>query len=371
MAEAPSDESNTPIIERGCVLTAEDDISFARACLAAAERPIAIAGVDAVNDGAGSAITTFCRTHGIPLVTTYKGKGLLDETDPLSLGGAGLSPLADKTLLPLIAKADLILLIGYDPIEMRVGWREPWIAQQTVIEIAPQSRHHGMHRVDRTLIGDTASLLGKLDHVAVGRWPQREYAVARESLTRAFRGSEGWGPHAVFRILREELPADTIATADSGAHRILFSQMWAAKMPRQILQSSGLCTMACAMPLAGGAKLGRPDVPVLCVVGDAGLEMGAGDLATLRDMKLPIIICVLVDQSLGLIEMKQRASQRPELGVSSGRTDFSWLALAFGGAGEVATDQASLKAAIQSALARDTFTVISAVIGERAYDGAF
>jgi acetolactate synthase-1/2/3 large subunit len=371
VAEALSDEPDAPIPEQGLVLPTEGDISSAWTCLAASKRPIAIAGVDAVNDGAGDAITAFCRRHGIPLVTTYKGKGLLDETDPLSLGGAGLSPMADKALLPLIAMADLILLIGYDPIEMRLGWREPWTGEQTVIEVAPQSRHHGMHRVDRTLIGDTASLLGKLDHVAVGRWPKREYAMARESLARAFRGPERWGPHAVFRILREELPGDTIATADSGAHRILFSQMWTTTSPRQILQSSGLCTMACAMPLAGGAKLGRPDAPVLCVVGDAGLEMGAGDLATLRDMKLPIIICVLVDQSLALIEMKQRAGQRPKLGVSSGRSDFTRLAHAFGGAGETVTDQTSLRAAVRAAQARDTFTVISAEIGERAYDGAF
>ncbi|MEM7567675.1 MAG: thiamine pyrophosphate-binding protein, partial [Pseudomonadota bacterium] len=80
--------------------------------LSRATRPLVIAGVDAVNEGAGPAVAEFCQRHGIPLVTSYKAKGLLDEAHPLCLGAAGLSPKADGILLPLIAKADAILLAG-------------------------------------------------------------------------------------------------------------------------------------------------------------------------------------------------------------------------------------------------------------------
>jgi acetolactate synthase I/II/III large subunit len=349
----------------------ESNLFQIRKILSDARNPLAIAGVDAVNETAGPAISAFCRAHDIPLITTYKGKGLLDERDDLCLGGAGLSPLADKTLLPLIAKADVILLLGYDPIEMRIGWRDPWREDQTVIEVAPAVRQHGMHRVDHSMIGSTAEILPKLNHASQVRWQGGEIQAARKVLRAAFKGPDHWGPHAVFRILREELPPETVATADSGAHRILFSQMWESPHPRQLLQSSGLCTMACALPLAGGAKLGRPDAPVLCVVGDAGLEMGAGELATLRDMQLPVIICVLVDQCLTLIEMKQRSSQRPNLGVTSGATDFVALAATFGGFGVEVKDAAEMRKAVQQARNNDTFTIIAAVIGDRSYDGAF
>ena len=220
--------------------------------------PLAIAGVDAVNANAGAAITSFCKAHNFPLITTYKGKGLLDENDPLCIAGAGLSPRADALIMPLIAAADTILLLGYDPIEMRMGWRNPWQGNQTIIEIAPIKRHHGMHRVDVSLIGDMAPLLSDLNHQPLQRWAKGEATAARSALRQAFKGPDGWGPHAVFRTLREELPAQTIATADSGAHRILFSQMWSCNSPRSLLQSSGLCTMACALPLAAGAKLGHP-----------------------------------------------------------------------------------------------------------------
>jgi acetolactate synthase I/II/III large subunit len=99
--------------------------------------------------------------------------------------------------------------------------------------------------------------------------------------------------------------------------------------------------------------------------------MGAGELATLRDQRLPIILCVLVDESLALIELKQRGSQRANLGVDFGGTDFPALARAFGGHGVWVDDVTTLATEAKAALARDTFTLIAARIGKRAYDGAF
>ncbi|HMS94045.1 MAG TPA: thiamine pyrophosphate-dependent enzyme, partial [Tabrizicola sp.] len=350
-----------------------DGLARALAEVNAAKRPLAIAGVDAVNEGAGPAIAAFCRAHRIPLVTTYKGKGLMPEGDPLCLGGAGLSPKADRVLMPLIGQADCVLLLGYDPIEMRIGWRNAFGLDQTVIDLAPARREHGMHRADIPLIGGIAPTLAALAHDAPRRWPGGELEAARSALKAAFTGPEGWGPHAVFSTLRAVMPPETVATADSGAHRILVSQMWECPSPRLMLQSSGLCTMACAVPLAAGAKLGRPEAPVLAFVGDAGLEMGAGELATLAAQRLPIIICVLVDHSLTLIEMKQRASQRPNLGVDFGApgTDFAALARAFGGYGVAVSDSSALAREARAALSRDTFTLIAAEIPRRAYDGAF
>jgi acetolactate synthase I/II/III large subunit len=365
--EAPCQFAHPPALGR----PAQQDLDQALGLLTQARRPLAIAGVDAVNAAAGPAIADFCRAHGIPLITTYKGKGLLDEADPLSLGGAGLSPKADKILLPLIGKADVILLLGYDPIEMRIGWRNIWRNDQTVIEIAPALRSHGMHRVDLAMTADLAQTLPLLNHAAPPRWADGHVSDARTGLAQAFNGPEGWGPHAVFRTLRDILPDETIATADSGAHRILVSQMWHSPRPRQMFQSTALCTMACALPLAAGAKIGRPDVPVIAFMGDAGLEMGAGELATLRDLRLPVILCVLVDESLALIEMKQRSSQRPNLGVDFGGTDFPALARAFGGHGVWVDDVESLRREATAALTRDHFTLLAARISRRAYDGAF
>ena len=78
---------------------------------------------------------------------------MLPEDDLLALGGAGLSPLVDQYLLPLVRKSDLILLAGYDPIEMRTGWRDPWDAGTRVIEFCAVPNTHYMHQADLSFVG--------------------------------------------------------------------------------------------------------------------------------------------------------------------------------------------------------------------------
>jgi len=350
-------------------------VEAARALIRRAARPIVIAGVDAVNQSAGEAVQRFCRRIGAPLITTYKGKGLIPETDALALGAAGLSPKADRLLLPLIERSDLVVLAGYDPIEMRANWRNPWPASKPVIDISAESMAHGMHAAAHHFVGDVAATLTMLteglldDRAAV--WSEGEPQAAKDALTAAFAPTPLWGPSQVFSTLREAMPPETVATADSGAHRILVSQMWTSLRPRAMLQSSGLCTMGCAVPLAAGYKLGSPETPVIAFVGDAGLEMGLGELATLRDLGLAVVICVLVDESLALIELKQRATQRPNAAVDFGGTDFPAAAVALGGHGAWIDDAPTLKREAHAALARRGFTVLACRIGRRAYDGAF
>jgi acetolactate synthase I/II/III large subunit len=373
VAESPASEPDAPPLPATAAAAPALDAAFHAAArhLAAAERPLAIAGVDAVNEAAGPAIAAFCRAQGIPLLTTYKAKGLLPEDDPLSLGGAGLSPRADALILHLVRPADCILLLGYDPIEMRAGWRHPWPAAMPVIEIAEAPRHRGMHHVSHRLTGRLAPALDALAAHAPPRrrWPDAAPAATRAALADAF-APRGWGPAEIFHTLRDVLPPETVATADSGAHRILLSQIWRCPAPRALLQSAGLCTMACALPLAIGARLGRPGTPVVAILGDAGLEMAPGELATLRDLGLPLLVVVLADASLALIEMKQRAAGRPNRGVDFGVTDYPALARAFGGHGAWIDDAPGLRAEAEAALHRPGLTLLACRIPRRAYDGA-
>ena len=344
----------------------------ARAALAAAERPLAIVGLDVLRDGAETVTRAFAEHFGIPVVTTYKAKGVLPEDHPLALGGAGLSPLADRHLLPLVAQADLVLCIGYDPIEMRPGWRDAVNpARQTVIDIAAEPNRHYMHQATLNIVADTGAALEALAEGAQPRatWPGDEPARVRAALAKAFPADDAWGPAAVIAEAQDVLPADTLATADSGAHRILLSQMWRCREPRGLVQSSGLCTMGCALPLAAGLKLAAPDRPVVGFMGDAGFLMVAGELATLAELDLAPILVIFADASLALIELKQRQRQLPNAGVDFAHHDIAAIGRAFGGHGHTVTSRAELRAALQSALTADRFTVIAARIEPGGYDG--
>jgi len=349
------------------------ELDRARARLAEAERPILVAGVGVLHHDASGQIRAVVERFAIPLVTTYKAKGVLPEDHPLSLGGHGLSPLSDGLVLPLLAQADLVLAVGYDPIEMRAGWRQPW-APGKAIELSHIPNRHGMHGAGLSFVGHVGRGLEAVTAGVARRpavWPGGEPAKARAALAEAFADRPAWGPHAAFAAARRASPPETVVTADSGAHRILLSQMWQTPAPRHLVQSTALCTMGCALPLAIGHKLARPETPVLAVMGDAGLEMVLGELATLRDLALPVAVLVLVDRSLALIELKQRGAGLANLGVDFGATDFVAVAEALGGVGVGVRDAASLEAALGEAYARDRFTLIACEIGPKAYDGAF
>jgi len=347
------------------------DLDRARTAVAQAERPIVLAGLDAL-DGGADALRRFVEVTGAPFVTTYRAKGVLPEDHPLSLGGAGLSPLADTRLLPLFRAADLIVLAGYDPIEMRPGWQDVWDPTvQTVIDIAPEANRHYMHQATlafQTDLGATLDALAPTDDMRPA-WPAGEPAAALAGLAAAFPTDEAWGPGAVIDACRRALPADGIATVDSGAHRILLSQMWQTSAPRTLLQSAGLCTMGCAIPLALGAQIAAPRRKVMAFTGDAGFLMVAGELATAAERALPIVVVVFVDASLALIEKKQRERQLPNEGVDFAAHDFAAVGRALGGRGARVSSRAELDAALAEALGADTFTVIAAHIDRRAYDG--
>lgn len=347
------------------------DLRSAQALIAAAQKPLIIAGLDLIQDGA-AALDHFLSATGAPLLTTYKAKGLVPEDDPRAIGAIGLSPKADALVRPLIEAADLIVLAGYDPIEMRQGWRNPWPAGKPVIDIVAEPVQHGMHSSSLLLEGDVGMVLTSLSEglAAKTTWPGGEPAAIREAFRAAFAAPAEWGPHAVFETLRQVAPAGTVATADSGAHRILLSQMWSCDGPRRLLQSSGLCTMGCALPMATGAALGSRR-PTLCFVGDAGLEMVLGELATLRDLGLPVIVVVLVDQALGLIALKQRQLGLARAGVDIGETDFAAVARAMGGHGVTIDDRETLAREAEAAFRRDGFTLLACRIDAASYEGAF
>ncbi|MDX1401730.1 MAG: thiamine pyrophosphate-binding protein [Kiloniellales bacterium] len=351
----------------------------AREAYRKAKHPLIIAGMEVLHQGAEEALSQFAKTEGIPVITTYKAKGILEEDHPLALGGAGLSPRADELLLPLVAEADFLLLAGYDPIEMRHGWKHPWDpAKVPVVELTTSAHYHGVHQATVSLegsIGAALKALSEIHGLAQGEersfWDGDRLPRLRQQMAERFPRDEGWGPAAVIDEARKALPQDGIATVDSGAHRILLSQIWSCNLPRKLLQSTGFCTMGCALPLAIGAKLANSERPVMAFTGDAGLEMVMGELATLRDLGLPITIIVFVDASLALIELKQRRNGQENRGVDFGRTNFPALAEAMGGHGITVKTREELRQALEEASSRAHFTLIAAEIGRHSYDGRF
>ena len=196
VADAPAADVGLHRAPNAATAPAGPALDAARAALASAKRPLIVAGVDAVHEGASTAVLKAAETLGAPVITTYKGKGLIPEDHPLSVGGAGLSPKADAILLPAVQEADVILAIGYDPIEMRPGWREIWDpARVNVVDITAEPNHQYMHQATVNIVGHCGATLARLTDGIPARdtWADGAVATTKAALAQAFSRDEEWG----------------------------------------------------------------------------------------------------------------------------------------------------------------------------------
>jgi acetolactate synthase-1/2/3 large subunit len=250
----------------------------------------------------------------------------------------------------------------------------PWNADKRSINIDLVPNTHHVYRCGLEYSGSIGGCLERLVQDASGptaseRWPRAALDAYR---TRVRASISNWperalGPFQVVSTLREVFPRDTIATIDTGSHRILINHVWESYEPRRLLQSNGLGSMGYALPAAIAAKLVFPERPVLAMMGEAGLDMVIGELALLDKHKLPLTIVVFRDDNLSLIKLKQERMRLPETGVRTGSPDYTLLSRAYGGVGVRVDDIASLRAAAEAALKSKTFTLIEARIDPAEY----
>ena len=352
---------------------AAEDLKIVAGWLGSAKKPLILAGLGVSLDGAHAELQRFSECWHIPVVTTYKAKGVLPEDHALSLGATGLSPVVDKLHMGLLNEADLILTIGFDPVELRSDWMAPWDgAKHTVnIDLVPNTHHVFRSAIEYT--GSIAGCLRALNTLAAERlperWPPCELDDHRARIRRAIAHAPqaGLGPYQVASTLREVFPRDTIATIDTGSHRILINHVWQCYEPRRLLQSNGLGSMGYALPAAIAAKLLFPERPVLAMMGEAGLDMVIGELALLKEHRLPVTLVVFRDDTLSLIKLKQERMQLPETGVRTASPDYALLAKAYGGNGVVVDSINVLRKAAEAGLHSASFTLIEARIDPAEY----
>jgi acetolactate synthase-1/2/3 large subunit len=339
--------------------------------LHSAKRPLAFVGLGVQLDGAHGALKAFLERWRVPFICTYKAKGVVPEDHELCIGATGLSPVVDKIHMSELRDADLVLTIGFDPVELRSDWMAPWGEDKRTVNIDLVPNTHHVYRSALEYTGSIAGCLGALG--AQGRtperWPREELDRYREALRSAVahQPQRGMGPYQVASTLREVFPRDTIATIDTGSHRILINHVWQSYEPRRLLQSNGLGSMGYALPAAIAAKLLFRDRPVLAMMGEAGLDMVIGELALMQAHKLNPTLVVFRDDTLSLIKLKQERMNLPETGVRTASPDYALLARAYGGEGVVAENVDELRRACETALRSKVFTLIDARIDPAEY----
>jgi acetolactate synthase-1/2/3 large subunit len=336
--------------------------------LASARRPIAIVGLDLDARHDAALVRRFLEALGVPVFSTPKAKGVFPEDHPLFCGVcAGVA--GDSVVLDLFRRADLLLGIGFEPVESDKLWHR----DMRLVSVGPVSIAAGEYRPHAEAVGDLDFALTALAHRQPGpfEWTTAEMAEFRADLLAVLRPtaspSGALSPFELTRRLRELMPRDTILATDVGAIKSITSQAWASYEPLTFFESNGLSAMSYALPAAMAARLQFPDRPVLCTIGDGGFGMTSAEIETCVRERLHFITVVYNDSSLSLIHVAQQNRGHAPYGVDHGRVDFAAVAAAMGAQACQVRSMADLDLAVRAGLPAKAPVVIDAIVDPGEY----
>jgi acetolactate synthase I/II/III large subunit len=346
----------------------EDALRRAEELIKRARYPLVALGLGMNRAGATEDLRKFITKHRLPVVTTLMAKGHIPET------GGHLVGVLGRARRDLVAEfcrpADLIIAIGYDPVEFNF---EEWMTPELPlihIDTVPADIDRG-YSLAGEVIGPIRETLRRLLKIPPlqNDWNFDALAGHRGKLLEALSPARAtFSPHHALHAMREILPPGGILAADVGAHTHLIGQLWDPIEPGNLLVSNGWSSMGFAIPAAVAAKLIRPERPVMACAGDGGFLMTLGEINTAVRLKLPVVFVVFRDRYLSLIRVKQQRKEYHGQGVELLGPDYSPSDNLFGAKVIVAAEEESFRQALRAGLEGGKPIVIEAVVDPAEYN---
>jgi acetolactate synthase-1/2/3 large subunit len=320
-------------------------IQEAIALIAAAKRPVILAGHGVIVSGAREQVIAFAERRQVPVASTLLGLGAFPTSHPLAVGMMGMH--GESWVNHAIQQSDLLLAFGMrfdDRVTGNLASYAP-NAKKIHIEIDPAEIDKNVH-ADVALIGDLKEVLETLlplvPKSADAGWvselrKMKGDASVRDIINLPDNGHL-YAAHVIHDIWREARDAgrleQTIIVTDVGQHQMWEAQYFRHDALRSLVTSGGLGTMGFALPAAIGAKFACPEKDVWVIAGDGGFQMTAAELSTIQQEKLAINIAVVNNGFLGMVRQWQEAFYDKNYAESPILSpDFVLLAAAHGIAG--------------------------------------
>jgi len=341
----------------------------AAALLADAERPVVWAGGGTHRSPGGTeAVRALVAELDAPALTTYKSKGVVPEDDPHFLGVASSSlPPGGRRVL---SRADVVVALGTDLDGIATAdWDLPLGDRLVHVTLDPDDMDQG-YDADVGIVADAAEAAGAICNrledtkaptnrwhgAEIGRAVRAEYRdhLEREGLFEVT--DEGVHTPGVLQTVRETIPDDTIVTEDVGGFRLWAMQAFETTEPDEMVAAGSWAGMGVGLPAAIGAKIARPERPVVCLSGDGGLLMCIHELATVTQEDLDITLVVSNNSDYAVISKQLQHTETPAFAWDS--PDFPTIAEGFGWDATAVDDREGLTAALEDALERAGPTLV-------------
>jgi acetolactate synthase-1/2/3 large subunit len=342
-----------------------NDIQKILSLLEKSRRPLLAIGLTAARLGIQSELLEFIDIYRMPAVITPMAKGLIPEDHPC-YAGVLFHSLSDY-LEDIYGKTDLVIGIGYDPVEYNY---ESWIPDVPLIHFDTKETDLPSAGIVVQYAGPASEWFSILKNLNRGSliFEQAIIKGIRDEMNSVFNGfTNHFGPAAALKILQDELPGNTILTSDVGSHLHLIGQFWQTHGKSKIIMTNGWSGMGFGIPAAMAAQLNNTDATVVCITGDGGFLMVAGEMITAKRYNLPVIAVVFSDGELNLIKVKQSWKELPPNGTLLYQGDLFGADTFLGVKVITAGSNESMRMAVIEALAVNEPVIINAMIDPEDY----
>ncbi|HFJ5272065.1 TPA: acetolactate synthase AlsS [Staphylococcus aureus] len=339
----------------------EHDINDVIEAIKNASFPVLLAGMRSSSAEETNAIRKLVERTNLPVVETFQGAGVISrELENHFFGRVGLfrNQVGDE----LLRKSDLVVTIGYDPIEYEASnWNKELDTQIINIDEV-QAEITNYMQPKKELIGNIAKTIemisDKVDEPFINQQHLDELEQLRthideETGIKATHEEGILHPVEIIESMQKVLTDDTTVTVDVGSHYIWMARNFRSYNPRHLLFSNGMQTLGVALPWAISAALVRPNTQVVSVAGDGGFLFSSQDLETAVRKNLNIIQLIWNDGKYNMVEFQEEMKYKRSSGVDFGPVDFVKYAESFGAKGLRVTNQEELEVAIKEGYETD------------------
>ncbi|MCL2298046.1 MAG: biosynthetic-type acetolactate synthase large subunit [Proteobacteria bacterium] len=340
-------------------------IKKAMQLLHAAERPMIYIGGGVILANAAEELTQLVRRLGFPCTQTMMGLGGFPGSDPLSTGMLGMHGTFESNMA--MQHCDVLLAIGARFDDRVIGNVEhfsgPPDRKIVHIDIDPSSISKRVH-VDVPIVGDVGDVVREMlklldaspkpaNKKALDAWWAQIDAWRGKQCLKYSTSGKKVKPQYVIETLHRLTQGQAIVTTDVGQHQMWTAQYYKFDQPRHWISSGGLGTMGFGLPAAVGARLANPARDVVCVTGEASIQMCIQELATCKQHRLPIKVINLNNGYMGMVRQWQELFYGSRYSESYFDTlpDFVKLAEAYGHIGIRVDKPDEVEPALKEALA--------------------
>jgi acetolactate synthase-1/2/3 large subunit len=270
-----------------------------------------------IRAGAHSQLLRLAEMLSLPVVTTLMARGVFPDTHDLHLGMPGMH--GHWTAITALQQADLLIALGTRFDDRVTGNLASFAPHAQVVHVDIDPAEIGKNREpDVPIVGDGAVVTQQITEAVqmmladgattedLGPWWEQLRTWRNDHPLRWDQQADGpLKPQTVIKAIGDKLDGNGIIVSGVGQHQMWASQLIRFRHPRTWINSGGLGTMGFCVPAAIGAKVGRPDVPVVAIDGDGSFQMTLQELATASTEHVPVIFCVINNGVLGMVRQWQ------------------------------------------------------------------